>query len=164
LVAERETLAGAGTALARTAEQLADLARQVREYGSGVRQGTRRQLADHTRDYGRALGRLSREARAGADRRQSRIRELVDRDCALLIGHTRRRFDDARRDASHHAALIAAQDFRRRGWLLASTANGEAVRSATDLTVAKRIHLHLHDGRAQALVEHVNHDPGSSTA
>ncbi len=151
-------------ALARTGDQLSALAGQIREYGSGLRQGTRRQLADHTRDYGGAFTRLSGEARAGADRRESRIRELVQRECALLTVSVRRRLADARRDASHRAALIAAQDFRPRGWLLASRVGGEPARSAADLSAGSRIDLHLHDGRARALVEHVNLDPGSNTA
>jgi exodeoxyribonuclease VII large subunit len=163
LAGERETLASAGTALDRTGGELAGIAREVRALGARVRQGTRRQLSDHTRDYGRALGRLLREARAGAERRESRVREIVDRESALLVERTRRRLDDARRDTSHQASVIAAQDFRRRGWLLASTASGRPARSTADLTIGERIHLQLHDGRAHAVVEDINHHTGSTT-
>ncbi|MGO9753138.1 MAG: exodeoxyribonuclease VII large subunit [Solirubrobacteraceae bacterium] len=162
LAGERETLATAGIALDRTGEHLAGLAREVPELGARVRQGTRRQLSDHTRDYGRALGRLMHEARAGADRRESRSRELVDRESALLVERTRRRLDDMRRDTAHEAAIIAAQDFRRRGWLLASTASGDPARSTADLTVGERIHLHVHDGRVRAVVEDIDHHTGST--
>jgi len=163
VAAERDTLVTAAAALARTSEQLAGVAREVREFGIRVRQGTQRQLADHTRDYGRALGRLMREGRAGADRRDVRARELVEREDKLLSERTRRRLDNARRDTSYQAQLIAAQDFRRRGWLFASTTNGDPACSATDLSAGQRIHLHLRDGRAQAVVEGITHNDGSST-
>ncbi len=134
LAGARETLATAGAGLTRTREQLAGLARLVRERGALVRQGTRRQLADHTRDFGRALDRHVRQSRGGLERRESRARELVDRQRALLSERARRRLDDARRDATHRVELITAQDFRRRGWLLASTASGGPARSAMDLS------------------------------
>ncbi len=161
LAAERDTLATAGAALALTREQLSGLARDVRALSALVRQGTRRQLADHVRDFGRAANRHVRQARAGLDRRELRARELVEREGALLSERLRRRLDDARRDAMHQAELIAAQDFRRRGWLLAGTTSGPA-RSVTDLRTGERVHLHLHDGRAQAVIDNITHDHGSS--
>ena len=163
LAAERETLVTAGAALAQSGGQLAGIAREVQNLAARVEQGTRRQLADHTRDYGRALSRLTREARTGLQRREARARELIGREGELLSERTHRRLADARRDASHEAALIATQDFRPRGWLLASTTTGDAARSTRDLTAGQRIHLHLHDGRAQAVVEDIHHNTGSST-
>ena len=127
-----------------------------------VGRGTKRQLADHTRDFGRAANRHVRQSRAGLDRRESRARELVERECAVLGERMRRRLDDARRDALHQAELITAQDFRRHGWVLASTGSGRPARSATDLTTGARIDLHLHDGRAGAVIESITHNDGSS--
>jgi exodeoxyribonuclease VII large subunit len=158
LAAERETLASASGALAHAREQLTRIVGDVHELGSRLRQGTRRQLAGHTRDYSRALSRLLREARAGVDRRTVRVREQVQREGMLVTERTRRRLDDAQRDTTHQTELIAAHDFRRRGWLLASTADGEPTRSAADLTAGARIHLHLHDGQAQVVVEHASHN------
>jgi exodeoxyribonuclease VII large subunit len=113
LAAQRGTLMTAGGALARTAEQLAQIVRDIHELAKRVHQGTRRRL------------------------------------------------DHARRDTTHRAQLIAARDFRAHGWLLAGKVDGTPVRSAADLTEGTRIHLHLHDGDAQAVVEHTAHDPRS---
>lgn len=163
LSSEREALTAADRALARTHEQLTGLAREVHQLAQRVGQGTRRQLADHTRDYSRALARLTREARAGLDRRQARAIEQLQRDAALLIERSRRRLEDARRDTSHQAQVIAARDFRPRGWLLAGNADGRPARSVADLKPDARIDLHLHDGHAQAVVDHTTPDDWSRT-
>lgn len=164
LASERETLAAAGAVLARTSESLARVLRAVHELGARVQQGTRRQLADHARDYGRAVARLMGEATSGYDRRDARARELVSRDGQALAERAHRHLDDAQRDTAHQAELIAAHDFRRRGWLLASIADGTPARSASDLETGTRIHLQLHDGRAQAVVENIDRNDGSSDA
>ena len=164
LGAEREQMAATVAVLASTREHLTDLAKDVRDAGERVRQGTRRQLDDHSRDYSRALARLMREARAGLDRRVARALELVERERELLGERAHRRLESARRDIGHQSALIAAQDFRPRGWMLAAAEDGAPVRSTADLTPGKRIGLHLHDGHAEAVVENINHKTGSSTA
>lgn len=74
-----------------------------------------------------------------------------------------RRLDDAERDSAHLLALIEARDFRPRGWLLASTANGAPVRSITDLAVGAEINLELRDGAASAVVEAIRHQQGSDS-
>jgi exodeoxyribonuclease VII large subunit len=163
LAHQSEQLPVLATALAGTEQKLMRVARDVTELGDRVRTGTRRQLVDHTRDYGRAVARLGREARSGLERRDSRARELIVREGQLLYERVRRRLDDAQRDAAHLAALVAARDFRRRGWLLAASDDGNPVRSAADLRSGQRIDLHLHDGRAAAIVDTVNPEAGSST-
>jgi exonuclease VII large subunit len=77
-----------------------------------------------------------------------------------LGDRARGRLDGAHRDAAHTAALIAARDFRRRGWLLASTSAGATVRSAFELRAGERIDLQLHDGRADAVVANVDPEIG----
>jgi exodeoxyribonuclease VII large subunit len=154
LGAERETLTSASRALALADNQFARTVHDVRELGARVRQGTHRQHADHARDYGRAIGRLMREVRAGRERRVAHVRGQLQREGELLGERARRLLDEACRRASHQAELIGAHDFRRRGWLLASTMDGEPARSASDLKTGARIHLHLHDGHAHAVVEH----------
>ncbi len=161
LGAERETLRAAAAVLAHTDEQLAGAAREVRALGARVRQGTQRELADHSRDYGRALARLLHSARMGTQRRETQARELVRREAEVLGERTHRRLYAARRDLEHQSALIAAHDFRRRGWLLASSGSSEGVHSTADLTPGQRIDLHLYDGRATAFVENVNPNSGS---
>lgn len=156
LAADREEIHALKVALAGADDRLAGLARDLCDQANRVRVGTRRQLADHTRDYGRALARLLREAHTALDRRGARARELVDRVGEVLGERARRRLDGAARDAAHTAALIAACDFRRRGWLLATIGAGSTVRSAAELEAGERIGLHLHDGRADAVVENVD--------
>ncbi|HEX8087146.1 MAG TPA: exodeoxyribonuclease VII large subunit [Solirubrobacteraceae bacterium] len=135
------SLAAREAAVGATAERLdgvtavlgAERAR-VAEQGRLVSMGTRRQLADHDRDYGRALARLGREAAAGL----------------------RRRLRDAARDARHVAALIAAQDMRPRGWVLAARADGARLRSAADAPPGTEFHLDFTDGRVEARARDVD--------
>lgn len=88
---------------------------------------------------------------------QPRIGELGDR-----IGQrARRRTEQAARELSHRGALIAARDFRRRGWLLATT-DGQGLRSVAELHAGAPIELHLHDGRAEARVERLHPDDSRS--
>ncbi len=100
----------------------------VGEQGRLVTMGIRRQLADHERDYGRALARLGREAVAGIQRR----------------------LRDAQRDARHLAEVIAARDMRPRGWVLAARSDGGPLRSATDAPPGTDFHLDFADGRVEA--------------
>jgi len=77
-----------------------------------------------------------------------------------LEAGARARLADANRTIAHLAALIAARDFRRRGWLLASK-NGSPVRSATSLRHGDRLELQLHDGSTEAVVEQVQRHEGA---
>jgi exodeoxyribonuclease VII large subunit len=149
-------------ALARTSDRLLAVAREVGELATRVGESTRRQLAEHTRDYGRAIARLTTEARSGLDRREARVRELVARDAQALTERVRRRLDDTRRDATHQAAIISASDFRSRGWLLASTDDGTPARAAADLSIGQPLCLHLHDGHAHVIVAQAHREHGSS--
>ena len=138
---------------------LDDLDRDVHDLAERVQTGTHRQLDDHMRDFGRALLRLLRLAQDGIDRCVTHACEDVNRQGERLGECARRRLEDMRRNASHACALIAAHDFRRRGWLLASAA-GAPVRSIADLKAGQRIDLQLHDGCAGAVVENVNTEMG----
>jgi exodeoxyribonuclease VII large subunit len=152
---KREAMPVLAAALASAGDRVTGLMREVRDQAERVRVATHRQLADHTRDYGRAFARLMRDVRAGCDRRAVRGRELLEHQGELLADCARRRLQNARGNTAHTAALVAARDFRRRGWLLASVA-GAAVRSTADLQVGQCVDLELHDGRAQAIIENVN--------
>jgi exodeoxyribonuclease VII large subunit len=163
LAAEREGLPAMAATLARAGERVDRLVVDVRGLGERVRTGTRRQTDDHTRDYGRALDRLLREARAGVGRRAARVSELVSREGVRLSERSRRLLDDAQRDTEHIGALIAAHDFRPRGWLLAAIHDGTPVRSTADLCHGQRIDLRLHDGHANAVIDTINPDMGSNT-
>ena len=160
LAVTREGIPALAATVAGAGHLLASLGHDVRDQAARVRSGTHRQLDDHGRDFGRALARLMREARDGIDRRAVHAREDLGRQRERLGEGAHRRLTDARRDTSHSAVLIAALDFRRRGWLLASIA-GMPVRATADLKEGQRVELQLHDGRAAAVVENVNPEPGS---
>jgi exodeoxyribonuclease VII large subunit len=84
---------------------------------------------------------------------QPRIGDLGER----IQQRVRQRTAQAARDLVHRGELIAARDFRPRGWLLAS-AGGQTVRSVASLTPGEPIELHLHDGRAEVRVERLHPD------
>jgi exonuclease VII large subunit len=95
--------------------------------------GTRRQLADHLRDYGHALERLVRETGTGVNRRLA----------------------DSRRRYRHLADVIEARDFRRRGWAMATGEDGAGVTSVDGLRSGSRLRLTFSDGAADASVDRV---------
>jgi exodeoxyribonuclease VII large subunit len=129
--AERATsLATDSRGLDVTSGTLGAHASAVAEQGRRVGVGTRRQLADHDRDYGRALARLGREAAAGVARR----------------------LRDAARDAAHVTDVIAAHDPRPRGWLRAARRDGTPVRRAADVAAGTPLQLDFADGRVAARV------------
>lgn len=163
LATSRERLPELVSTLASAAEHVDGLKRDVRTLGENVRTGTRRQADDHTRDYGRAFERLLRETRAGLQRRATRATELIRRDADNLAERARRRLADAERETKHVCALIAAHDFRPRGWLLAADADGTPVRSSARLRTGQHIDLHLHDGRANVVVRTINPKTRSET-
>jgi exonuclease VII large subunit len=160
LAVTREGIPGFAAEVAGAGHLLSSLGQDVRDQGARVQSGTRRQLDDHSRDFGRALARLMRDACDGISRRAVHARDDFIRNGERLSEGAHRRLTNARRDTSHAAALVAALDFRRRGWLLASIA-GTPVRATTDLKEGQRVDLQLHDGRAAAVVENVNPEPGS---
>jgi exodeoxyribonuclease VII large subunit len=163
LSTKRERLFVATSAVADTAGRIDRLTAEVRGFGNAARIGTRRQCDDHTRDYRRALHRLLREARAGIDRRIDRANELINREGIWVGERSRRRLDDARREATHAGAVISARDFRTHGWLLA-TSNGGPVHSTADLQPGQHIDLHLHDGNANVVVETIDPDNWSKAS
>lgn len=126
VAAESRRLADCEQAVRRAAER-------VEELGRRLEVGIRRQLADHARDYGHALARLVRELRVGAGRQ---------------IAHTRR-------GVEHLAAVVEARDFRRRGWIVASTERENAVSTVSDLDAGSRLRLTFSDGQADAVVDRI---------
>jgi exodeoxyribonuclease VII large subunit len=162
LAVRRQGIPGLAATVASAGDLLAKLGHNVRDQAARVRTGTRRQLDDHGRDFSRALARLLRDARDGIGRQAAHVHEDTKRQRERLGERAYRRLTDARRDTSHAAALIAAHDFRRRGWLLASAA-GTPLCSTADFKAGQRVDLQLHDGRVEAVVENVNPEHGSRT-
>ena len=163
LSTQRERLLTATSAVAVTRGQVDRLLAEVQKLGGAVRVGARRQSADHARDYRRALQRLLREARASVDRHTARESEQIKRQGALLTERSRRRLDNARRNGAHVVAVIAAHDFRSRGWLLATGEDGPVL-STAELRAGQHIDLHLRDGRANVVVETIDPDSRSKTS
>lgn len=141
---------------------LAGVSNDVQERSLRLERGVRRQLSDHSRDYRQALTRLGRASRRGADRQARTMRELLERQAGVLAERSQRALSEARREALHLTRLIAAHDFRRRGWILAHGERGP-VRSSEDLAVGGHIELELHDGRARAAVTEVSASEPQST-
>jgi exodeoxyribonuclease VII large subunit len=161
LAAQQATLASASSTLARTGERLQSLATRTAELGDHIRVSINRQLTSHSHNYSRAITRLISEALAGIDRADKRHRALLATESDRLEAGARTRVADANQTVAHLAALIAARDFRRRGWLLASN-DGNPVRSAADLHTGDRLELQLHDGSAEAVVEQVQRHEGAT--
>jgi exonuclease VII large subunit len=128
-----EAVAAEGRRLEACERTLAGMSADVVELGRRLSVGIRRQLSDHGRDYGHALARLVREARVGATRR---------------IAHSRR-------DVEHIAAVVEAHDFRRRGWIVATGEQDNAVSTVDGLDSGSRLRLTFSDGQADAVVEQI---------
>ncbi len=144
----------------RTAqEHLARLRETTVREGERLARACRRQLADHERDYGQALARLLRESSRDLRRRlRAAGEELAEWGQALPV-RTRRALARSGSEALALARLISAQDFRRRGWVLAHRAD-RPLRSACELHRGEEIDLTFRDGSASAAVRKVNVQEG----
>jgi len=146
----RERIAAAGERLAAVPRRLELAAERV----AGARARIER-TADLTREHQRELKRLTADARAALGRRLERADELLARERERMAQDARRRLDQAARDVGQRAALIAARDFRSRGWLLASLGDGTPLSTVGQLARGAQLQLHLRDGRADARIEQV---------
>ncbi|CAA9500771.1 MAG: Exodeoxyribonuclease VII large subunit [uncultured Solirubrobacterales bacterium] len=155
-------IAAPAAALERTGPRISRLQGQAAADGRRVRQGLRRQLEDHRRDYGRATARILSQSRSDAERGLERAQAWVERECTLSSERAERRIAEAGREIRHVGEVIAARDFRRRGWVLAGHPNGAPVRSAAELRPGERLRLELHDGRAHAIVDTSNEQGSDS--
>jgi exonuclease VII large subunit len=100
------------------------------------------------------------EATAAADRVFVRRLGNAERDlsavsCDMGLA-ARRRLAQAQQSTAHVAAVIAARDFRRSGWVLAGDARGAPVRSVGDLRTGAELSLRFDDGVADAVVTDVH--------
>jgi exodeoxyribonuclease VII large subunit len=122
--------------LAACEQAVGRAATNVGELGRRLEVGIRRQLADHTRDYGHALARLVRETHVGAARRIAVVRRHVE----------------------HLGDVVAAHDFRRRGWIVATGEHDDAVSTVSELDAGSRLRLTFSDGQAHAVVDEIFRD------
>jgi exodeoxyribonuclease VII large subunit len=151
----RVELAACGRTLAETAVLLADRRGRVVEAAERVAAGTRRQLGLHERNYSRALTRVLGQARSGVARALSTQIEEVERAADPLRRRAQRRLVHARTSLGHVVAVIAAHDFRERGWVLAEGEAGETVSSVAQVKKGERLRLRFRDGRVAARAEEI---------
>ncbi len=69
-----------------------------------------------------------------------RLHPIADR----VVTHERRRVDAL-------VAVLQAKDFRRNGWTVATSLEGEPIKSVTQLAVGQELTLHLADGKARVI-------------
>jgi exonuclease VII large subunit len=125
------------------------------EQGNRLVAGIRKELADHLRDYGRALTRHTDAIHSGALRRLDGEQQRIADAGIRIDADGRQRLAGARRDLDHVAALLAASDPRRRGWVLPTDDAGAVVRSALQVAVGDHVTLSFHDGAAGAVIDTV---------
>jgi len=145
--ARRELSLGTG----RIRGAASEVAEQIRRLGLGIL----RQLADHERDYGRALARLTAHTKETIIRRLGDERDRIDDLGDLARERAGRRLTDAAREARHATALIDARDYRRRGFVLVADAARRPVSSAAALRRGTPLTLSFRDGQAKTVVSHV---------
>jgi exodeoxyribonuclease VII large subunit len=148
VAAERRRLAACEAAIADSRSRVAELCRRLEV-------GTRRQLADHARDYGNALARLVRETLAGARRSLGQHSERLSSAGDGIGQAARRRLADSEQALRHVADVIDARDFRSRGWVVARGEDKEPVSSVSGLRSGSRLHLTFTDGGADTVVDTV---------
>jgi len=142
------------TALAR----VFDRPRAMVERMGELLHGSRTRVTRKRLDLIAALDRRSAEAMRELRRRVVMQRQAVDRDAnrlgpaagRLLARHVER--------VAGLGALIDAKDFRRRGWVMATNAQGDCVKSVADLRLADTLALSFADGEATATITDVTRE------
>jgi exodeoxyribonuclease VII large subunit len=132
--------------------------RRARRAGADVHSGstvivatTRRRLIAQAALHEERTLRLA-VAAATADRRVERLAVSVISCGRPGAERGRRNIDNARELVRLRAATVAAQDPRRRGWVLAADLDGAALRSVDDLQPGLPAQLTFVDGRASATI------------
>jgi exonuclease VII large subunit len=144
--------------LAAAPERFQQVTLDISEESRRLSAGIARQLGDHERDYRRAVDRLISGIQTAALRRFRDELEQVVRAGRLVYERVVRRVEGAEREHRHVAALIAARDFRQRGFVLATDMEGRVVPSVAGLGVGTRLNLNFRDGRAEAAVDKIKED------
>lgn len=157
LALARERVDGERARLQAAPRRLELVGERVAASGAQLQRSARR-LGEAGRGHDRLLARFQAEARAGVARRLRSAHERLAREAERARELAFARLRDAERDLCHESSVIAARDFRPRGWLLASHADGRPVRSACELAPGEGLELRLHDGHARATVFEVDRD------
>jgi exodeoxyribonuclease VII large subunit len=99
-----------------------------------------------------ALDRRSAEAVRELRRRVVTQRQAVERDASRLAPAAERRLARSAERVSALGAIVAAKDFRRRGWVMATDSEGHPVNSAAQLKAQDTLGLNFADGEATATI------------
>ncbi|HXC23963.1 MAG TPA: exodeoxyribonuclease VII large subunit [Solirubrobacteraceae bacterium] len=102
-----------------------------------------------------ALDRRSAEAIRELRRRVAMQRQAVDRDTNRLGPAAERLLTRRAERVGALGAVLDAKDFRRRGWVMATNADGDPMRSIEKLHPAETLRLSFADGDATATITDV---------
>jgi exodeoxyribonuclease VII large subunit len=102
-----------------------------------------------------ALDRRSAEAIRELRRRVATQRQAVDRDAGRLGPAAERLLARRAERVGALGAIIDAKDFRRRGWVMATDADGNPIKSVAELRPTDTLGLSFADGEATATITDV---------
>ncbi len=118
-------------------------------------QASRSRVTRKRLDLIAALDRRSAEAMRELRRRLATQRQAVDRDASRLDPAAERLLARHVERVAALGAVMDAKDFRRRGWVMARDGDGHAVKSVTDLRVARAVELSFADGEVTAAITNI---------
>jgi exodeoxyribonuclease VII large subunit len=118
-------------------------------------QGSRTRVTRKRLDLIAALDRRAGEAVRELRRRVATQLQAVDRDAGRLDPASARLLARHAERVAALGAVIDAKDFRRRGWVMATDAEGNIARSVTDLRPADTLGLSFADGEVTATITDV---------
>jgi exonuclease VII large subunit len=142
-------------------QTLAHLQEGIREQDERIEAGTRRELADHEKAYGRLTQQLGREVGQLVERELAGHRRELGRLDERLGAGVGARLRFARRDADHLVALIKAHDQRSRGWVLPQDEAGALIEFPPGVAAGRRFSLNFRDGRQWVVAESIELEEGS---
>ena len=139
------------TALAR----VFDRPRLMVERMGELLQSSRVRVTRKRLDLIAALDRRSAEAIRELRRRVVTQRQAVDRDAGRLGPATERLLARHAERVGALGAIVDAKDFRRRGWVMATNADGDPINSVADLRPTDTVGLSFADGEVTATITDV---------
>jgi exodeoxyribonuclease VII large subunit len=118
-------------------------------------QSSRTRVTRKRLDLIAALDRRSAEAMRELRRRVISQHQAVERDSNRLVPAVERLLTRHAERVTALGAVIDAKDFRRRGWVMATNAHGNPVRSVAEVDPADKLRLSFADGEATATITDV---------
>jgi exonuclease VII large subunit len=123
--------------------------RQSIDVAAAQLNSTRSRTGSKLADLLAAVDRRVHEIESGVMSSTSRRRGTLAADCARLMPAAERTLDRDHDRFDAVLAVLAAKDFRRNGWTIATDERGEPMRSIAQLAVGQELTLHLADGSAR---------------